>query len=313
MGGTVTHTHRGFGKALVKGSSVAQRTEKPRQELSPDEQGKRELIGDALALLYAREHLRYAYPEIPKHHYHDLGQFLSCNATLTDLARAAGLAPVDDTSKGLARAFEIHLATLHLERGFRHARLFFKRAIEKRFDIPATASTWHPRTGITPVLHITQTTKPCAHCDEGFAARKGESRRQFAARRFCSCRCAGAAKTGTRRPVYNTRKGSTTVACAICGEPVVRTMYRVHHSATGRFYCSVEHQNQDRKRGGALATPISELRQKVAADARTGLYSLRELAERHASSENIVGGFLHRAGVSLIEARAANCREADNG
>jgi len=143
-------------------------------------------------------------------------------------------------------------------------------------------------------------TGTCEGCGRAFERRRTETRRQFDERRFCSRACA------VRRPRagYRGKRERVAVACSTCGAEFETTPSRLERSRSGLLYCSVACQASDRTPGGPLHHPSDpELNRALLEDARTGLYTVAQLAERHGLTYGGVGITLHKAGVSLREVR----------
>lgn len=148
-----------------------------------------------------------------------------------------------------------------------------------------------------------ESTRTCEGCGEPYQRRRTETRRQFVARRFCSRSCSVRRERPEKRAP---KRQPELVRCAECEGLFEATPSRIARSRSGLLYCSRECQAAHRKRGGALhVQPDGPLRLAVAADARTGLYSLRALAERHGCPVSTIGVILHREGIRLREVRHA--------
>lgn len=95
--------------------------------------------------------------------------------------------------------------------------------------------------------------------------------------------------------------------CAACENLFEVIPSRIRRSRSRLLYCSVECQASHRRAGEVLQQrKPGPRRTAVAADARTGRYTLSELAKRHGCAVSTVGVILHREGISLTKVRERN-------
>lgn len=147
--------------------------------------------------------------------------------------------------------------------------------------------------------------RQCRQCGGPLVRRPTEHGAAFERRIYCGRPCYWKSLKGRPKGPRRRPEGTAFVPCSCgCGASVAVTASRRRVSKRRLFYSSTECQARDRRRGRPLAVQSpTDKRLRVAEDAKTGRYSLRELAARHETTASAVSAALHREGIVLREVR----------